>query len=56
MSATLLLTLPLGVGREKGGDAFLTDGGIYQSLMARSHVEDESKCPQMASFIGQTSA
>lgn len=45
-----------GIGKERRGLAFLTDGGIYQSLMARSHVDGVTKYPQLVSFIGETNA
>jgi len=43
-----------GVGKEKRGHPFLTDGGMYQSLMAHSYVE--IKYPRLVSFVGETNA
>jgi hypothetical protein len=43
-----------GIGREKRGRPFLTDGGIYQSLMAHSYTQDVVKFPRIVSFVGET--
>ena len=44
-----------GVGKEWDGNAFLTDGGVYQALMLRSQTDYLRRYPQIASFIGDTS-
>lgn len=45
-----------GIGRNRDGQPFLTDGGIYNSLVAGCPGQDGVKYPQLVSFIGQTNA
>ena len=45
-----------GIGRNKNGQPFFTDGGIYNSLIAECPSQDGTKYPQLVSFIGQTNA
>jgi hypothetical protein len=44
-----------GVGKEWDGNAFLTDGGVYQALMLRSQTDYLRRYPQIVSFIGEAS-
>ncbi|KAE8448014.1 hypothetical protein EG329_009937 [Mollisiaceae sp. DMI_Dod_QoI] len=45
-----------GIGINRHEQPFLTDGGIYSSLIAQSPARDSTKTPQLVSFIGQTNA
>jgi hypothetical protein len=43
-----------GIRENRYEDPYLTDGGIYNSLIAQCPSQDGPKYPQLVSFIGQT--
>ncbi|KAF8847153.1 hypothetical protein BDZ45DRAFT_811773 [Acephala macrosclerotiorum] len=45
-----------GIGIHRNVEPFLTDGGIYNTLIAQCPSQNSTKHPQLVSFIGHTNA
>jgi hypothetical protein len=53
-ASNMLLTA--GISKNRYHQPCLLDGGIYNSLIAQCPIQDNTKNPQLVSFIGQTNA
>jgi len=54
ISSCQLIRKVTGIGKDENNEPFLADGTIFDALMARARCGNDTRHPQIVSFVGQT--